>query len=215
MAAFAAAAFLPAVPVATPFPAAAFAALATSAWPVFFFVMIVVPALESDVLLPSLPLPLPSTFVMAAAPAAAVTVPLPRPVAADGTIVGPPRACLLAVRPVRTAGFSTTGTGADGLSGEVGRAGYDFGGDIAPEDLKGDLGRVRELFDLGERTCEGTILRDAVLVARLFAVTGPWAAVMVALARFLGIIRSWSVCVFSLSEAISLLLKYVLASLNV
>jgi len=93
-------------------------------------------------------------------------------------------------------------TGTDGLSGEVGRARYDFGGDIAPEDLKGDLGRVRELFDLGERTCEGTILRDAVLVARLF---GPWAAVMVALARFLGIIRSWSVCVFSLSEAISLL----------
>ena len=171
-----------------------------------FFVIIVVPALESDALLPSLPLPLPSTFVMAAAPAAAVTVPLPRPVAADGTIVGPPRACLLAARPVRATGFSTAGiTGTDGLSGEVGRARYDFGGDIAPEVLKGDLGRVRELFDLGERTCEGTILRDAVLVARLFAVTGPWAAVMVALARFLGIIRSWSVCVFSLSEVISLL----------
>lgn len=100
-------------------------------------------------------------------------------------------------------------TGTDGLSGEVGRARYDFGGDIAPEDLKGDLGRVRELFDLGERTCEGTILRDAVLVARLFAVTGPWAAVMVVLARFLGIIRSWSVCVFSLSEAISLLDRLV------
>lgn len=42
----------------------------------------------------------------------------------------------------------------EGLSGEAGRAVFCFTGE-GRADLKGDRGIVRELFDLGERTCEG------------------------------------------------------------
>ena len=52
------------------------------------------------------------------------------------------------------------GTGADGLSGETGRARKDFAGEAG---RIGERGRVREFAERGERTCEGWILaRDVV-----------------------------------------------------
>ena len=55
--------------------------------------------------------------------------------------------------------------------------------------MKGERGRVRELWDLGERTVEGRrFLRDAVRVALVLAVKD--VVVVVVLVRFLGFARS-------------------------
>lgn len=52
------------------------------------------------------------------------------------------------------------GTGAEGLRGETGRARRDFVGEAG---RIGERGRVRELAERGERTCDGWILaRDVV-----------------------------------------------------
>ena len=56
--------------------------------------------------------------------------------------------------------------------------------------MNGERGRVRELWDLGERTVEGgRFLRDAVRVALVLAVTVV-VVVVVVLVRFLGFARS-------------------------
>lgn len=82
-----------------------------------------------------------------------------------------------------------------GLIGEMGRARPDFAGE--PIALMGDCGSVRELCDLGERTLDGSTLRDGPLLARACAVDVA-AMPFAALARFLGM--SKSPCAFSLSD---------------
>jgi hypothetical protein len=86
-----------------------------------------------------------------------------------------------------------------GFSGEVGRAMSDFPGEerrpVAPSRLKGDAGSVRELFDLGERTCDAATALDAVRLGTLPVAAPP-------LARFFGTFKSC--CVFSLSIVISI-----------
>jgi hypothetical protein len=89
-----------------------------------------------------------------------------------GPAAAPRFAVRLAVR------FPGTGMDLVGLAGRT----VGFSGAL-PAGLKGDRGRVRELWDLGERTAEGTTLRDAVRAAFVFAAA-------VALARFFGLARS-------------------------
>ena len=99
----------------------------------------------------------------------AARLPLPAPAAAGAGF----SAVTLRVAPARVDfAFSTMfvnipaappdGTGADGLSGETGRARKDFAGEAG---RIGERGRVREFADRGERTCEGWILAREVVRA--------------------------------------------------
>jgi hypothetical protein len=101
-----------------------------------------------------------------------LAVPYPNPAVA----AAPRFACVrLAVR------FPMAGAGG-GLIGLAGRIVGFSGG--APDGLKGERGRVRELWDLGERTVEGTTLREAVRDAFALVI------VVAVLARFFGLGRS-------------------------
>lgn len=87
---------------------------------------------------------------------------------------------LLAVR--FPAGGATVTTGLTGL------AGRDEGfSEAYPAPLMGERGSVRELWDLGESTVDGTALRETVRATLVLAVVVDAAAVF---ARFFGLVRS-------------------------
>ena len=144
--------------------------------------IIVVPALASEVLLPSLDRTCPAPACGAFGAAF-----LPRPAPAVVDVAVPVFACRLAAR--GALGLSLTNTARDAVAvstlaadlyGEIGLAKCDLGGNGGGR--IGDCGRVRELCDLGERICDGFTLREAVLVARAGGADG-----IEALTRFLGI----------------------------
>ena len=91
--------------------------------------------------------------------------------------------------------FAATGAVMMGLAGLPGRGRKVLVGEAI---LIGDCGKVRELCDLGDKTCPGTGFRETFLV--LFAGTGG-PVVAVVLVRFLGFSRVVVAgCSFSLSE---------------
>lgn len=93
---------------------------------------------------------------------------------------------------VRIPAAPPEGTGAVGLSGEIGRARRDFVGEAG---RMGERGRVREFAERGERTCEACILaRDVV---RAGGMGGPRTL-------FLG----FSISSFSLSTDMSSLMRF-------
>lgn len=85
----------------------------------------------------------------------------------------------------------------DGLTGLVGRGRPKWAFSGEPPSLNGERGRVRELWDLGDRTVDGTTFFDAVHVALVFA------GAATVFDRFFGLGRSCEECsagMFSLSS---------------
>jgi hypothetical protein len=187
-AAFLAAARLPAAAVAMPVTLPMIPPLLTGAG-AFFLVTTVVPALASDVLLPSLGAR-PRVDLAAGAGAGVGAAPrLPRTEGAAGLLVA---FCLVA------RGFSVLAPATEALAavgaGFAGEGTRTMLGLTAGAALSGDCGRVRELRLLGERTWPASSLREVALLAAAATDTGAGATRV----RFLG---SESSCAwFSLSE---------------
>ncbi len=93
------------------------------------------------------------------------------------------------------------GRGGRGFRGEPGRLVRVLVAELAC--FMGGRGRVRELWDLGDRTCDGWTFRDPVRVERVFAaLMGAEMVAAAVFARFLG--RFIAASVFSLSEAVDI-----------